>query len=73
MDINEINSIKCDLIEIKNELRQIKDILQIKMEKLDKHISFIDKTYEKLEPVILFVVSRIQSITNISGYLQNYI
>ena len=52
-----------ELIEIKNRLERIEKIC----ERMDKHISFIDRVYESVERPLSYMKNRVENFLNINN------
>ena len=52
-----------ELIEIKNRLERIEKIC----ERMDKHISFIDRVYDSVERPLSFMKNRVENFLNINN------
>ena len=52
-----------ELIEIKNRLERIEKMC----ERMDKHISFIDRVYDSVERPLSYVKNRVENFLNINN------
>lgn len=57
--LHELKYIKQELIELKNEIRQIKKNTQ----KMDDHIDFVDSVYEKVKAPFHFICNKVETIS----------